>query len=77
MSHLVVDDESENETWHFEVDRLQMISTWPLEALLCSLAPTTCSIFQNVLLQGMTSPLFEGFLCEKVKLKRIFKYYLC
>jgi hypothetical protein len=56
--HMVVDDELEHDTWHFEVERLQMIATWALEALLCSPAPTTCSICQNVLLQGMTSPLF-------------------
>jgi hypothetical protein len=56
--HMVVDDESEHDTWHFEVKRLWMISTWLLEALLCSPAPTTCSICQNILLQGMTSPLF-------------------
>jgi hypothetical protein len=57
---MVVDDESEHDTWHFEVERIQMISTWhfdmerlwmistwPLEALLCNPPPTTCSIFQK------------------------------
>ena len=74
---MVVDNESKHDTWNFEVVRLQMISKWPLEALLCSPAPTTCSICQNILLQGMMSPLFQGFLYAIVKLKRIFKYCLC
>jgi hypothetical protein len=55
---MVVDDESEHGTWHFEVERLWMIATWPLEALLCNPTPMTSSIFKNALLQGMTSPLF-------------------
>jgi hypothetical protein len=55
---MVVDVESEHETWNFEEERLWMIATWPFEALLCNPTPMTCSICQNVLLQGMMSPLF-------------------
>jgi hypothetical protein len=55
---MVVDDEYEHDTWNFEVERLWMISTWPLEALLFIPAPTIFSIFQNILLKEMMSPLF-------------------